>query len=449
MKTYLLILFLVFPLFSYTQHWDSLGLGTDREIKSLYSDDDNDELYVTGNFMIAGGDTVSCIAMWDGTQWNKLDKGAFRAVPQSHCSPVFGVTKYQGSIYATGQFFEAKMAFARWNGITWDSITSFDGAITQFMEYQNELYVNGVFSGIDTIDAWGIAKWDGQKWSAIDTTHWNGHGIYTSTVYNGELYIGGNFWNDDESIVDLAKFNGTTWEAVDNYPYQGASSAVNELLEYKGRLYVIGTFEQPDFPGNSIIAWDGSTWDDLNGGLSPYSGASVFDAHIHNDKLYVGGGFLGAGDIPATALAIWDDTTWCALGTSFTNGITAFETYKDDLIIAIGYGLIDSVNYNHIARWVGGDYLDTCSTILSSIEDIETTSYVNIYPNPVTDILHIDTDIDEVFNVEILSITGQRIFIQNDYNQYDELNISSLPAGIYFIRIFNEKHRTIKKIVKH
>lgn len=450
---YLIILLFLFPLISNAQNWDSLGLGTDRPMRAFYKDTTVNELYCVGNFLLAGNDTVSCIAKWNGSQWYNLGDGALRT-PGSDCNPVNSVTKFQNQIYACGPFFHYyKHSLARWNGISWDSIASLDGTITQYIEYQNELYIAGVFTNIGGIDAWGIAKWDGQNWSAIDTTKWNGAGMSTLGFYQGELYVGGNFRNDDQSIADLAKFNGTTWEAVSNYPFNTFSSGVNHLLEYNGRLFVGGSFKKPQYPGNGVMAWNGTNWDDLNNGIWGIGDVAFINQfHIYKDKLYAVGAFNTVGNIEANHIAVWNDTSWCGLDVQFTNTISTVIDFNDEIIIAIGTGLIDSVNYNHIAAWTRGDETDTCEQISVNTEEIIEHERIEfqVFPNPANDYLNIKAINSPLVDITIYNQLGQKVMEQLNVDLISEhqINIKNLPLGLYYLNIVSDKKSSTQKFIK-
>ncbi|MBO6212036.1 T9SS type A sorting domain-containing protein [Algoriella sp.] len=69
---------------------------------------------------------------------------------------------------------------------------------------------------------------------------------------------------------------------------------------------------------------------------------------------------------------------------------------------------------------------------------------LNVYPNPVYDILTIDGDLNQDYSYQLYNLSGEIVsegkFINN------KINISSLKAGIYLIRINNSQELT--KIIK-
>lgn len=67
-----------------------------------------------------------------------------------------------------------------------------------------------------------------------------------------------------------------------------------------------------------------------------------------------------------------------------------------------------------------------------------------IYPNPVKDILTFQTN-KAIENVEILTVTGQRIKVENFGNK---ANLSDLPSGLYIIKWSEDGIYKIQKILK-
>ncbi|MEI6436921.1 MAG: LamG-like jellyroll fold domain-containing protein [Bacteroidota bacterium] len=73
-------------------------------------------------------------------------------------------------------------------------------------------------------------------------------------------------------------------------------------------------------------------------------------------------------------------------------------------------------------------------------------SGLTIYPNPASDHVIISGQSD-IREVELLSFTGQVILREQVKKKFHKLNISSLPAGIYFIRVFTENGTSCRKLI--
>ena len=79
----------------------------------------------------------------------------------------------------------------------------------------------------------------------------------------------------------------------------------------------------------------------------------------------------------------------------------------------------------------------------SNTEDILTDLEVNIFPNPVTDILTVSTEY-RVLDIKVLTLDGRLILSQVD----KEVALSQLEAGMYLVRVVTEQGAIIKPIMK-
>jgi len=81
------------------------------------------------------------------------------------------------------------------------------------------------------------------------------------------------------------------------------------------------------------------------------------------------------------------------------------------------------------------------------IEEIgSANASVKIYPNPVKEVLRIESGGLKINKLKIIDLSG-RIIQQSD-GSTNQINVSSLPQGIYFIMIETEKGFVTKKFIK-
>ncbi len=71
----------------------------------------------------------------------------------------------------------------------------------------------------------------------------------------------------------------------------------------------------------------------------------------------------------------------------------------------------------------------------------------NIYPNPVNSTLEFDFPLDKTSSLTILDMTGREVIIQANNNR-NKLDVSTLKAGSYFLRINNQDGVAIKRFEK-
>lgn len=69
-----------------------------------------------------------------------------------------------------------------------------------------------------------------------------------------------------------------------------------------------------------------------------------------------------------------------------------------------------------------------------------------VYPNPTSEILNFQNLPPSIKDVSLFNIQGS--LIKNYSVSENQLNISALPAGIYFIKILQDDSTTVKRIVK-
>ena len=103
----------------------------------------------------------------------------------------------------------------------------------------------------------------------------------------------------------------------------------------------------------------------------------------------------------------------------------------------------------HVDKNPHNDFI--CDTFTyTGIED-QTISKVDIriYPNPASNVLNIESDINMYSNYEVINTLGQTITIGKITNATKAaLNIEKLPAGVYYIQLHDEKSVSQLKFVK-
>ncbi len=122
------------------------------------------------------------------------------------------------------------------------------------------------------------------------------------------LYIGGDFRTFDTVaagyVVEYDRKTGA-WSSLDT----GFDEDVTALALHDGKLYAAGDFGQNYHGGNNlnyIAVWNGTSWQAIGGGMNGPVDALAFVG----DTLYAGGSFLQAGGVSAYHLAYWDGLSW-------------------------------------------------------------------------------------------------------------------------------------------
>ena len=88
-----------------------------------------------------------------------------------------------------------------------------------------------------------------------------------------------------------------------------------------------------------------------------------------------------------------------------------------------------------------GDFTTTAN---NGIENIA-ANQMNIYPNPAKDEIFIKSELP-VKKIEIYSLTGALALSENNFNE--KITVSTLPKGVYLLKVYTDKGLIIRKIVK-
>ncbi|HYF65275.1 MAG TPA: Ig-like domain-containing protein [Herpetosiphonaceae bacterium] len=166
----------------------------------------------------------------------------------------------------------------------------------------------------------GDARWDDSFAMEFGRRFPSGSSSYASfaatAVFNGELYVGGNFGNSPSfnTLSRMARWNGRQWKAVgsgDWFVSSNSPASISALVVHENTLYATGAFTSAaGVAANYIASWDGAEWTPLGSGLN---GAGTTLASYGGD-LYVGGVFAQAGGVAAKGVARWDGAAWHAVG---------------------------------------------------------------------------------------------------------------------------------------
>lgn len=151
--------------------------------------------------------------------------------------------------------------------------------------------------------------------------------------------------------------------------------------------------------------------------------------------------------------------------TDFTEDITVQVTAP--FLIStdqIHFGLQETLPYNGgyvyviFAPTVGGTYnqpmtisgQDLTATVTlkgaaTAVETFENAKFA-LYPNPAGEVLHVNFENNTYpENIEIFDVCGRKMMTYSVINNHNEINISNLNSGIYFIKADNSIQKFIKK----
>jgi hypothetical protein len=139
----------------------------------------------------------------------------------------------------------------------------------------------------------------------------------------------------------------------------------------------------------------------------------------------------------------------------------------ENLVLADGFGnVIDNVKYSNLPPWPdadgNGNYLQlidplsdnnvgtnwTASSLkLVSVNDVEDTQWLKLYPSPVTDNLIIESD-GRKYSVQIYDLQGHMLNTSKVNSDTYIFDMTSYPQGMYLVKVTSPGGCFVRKIIK-
>jgi hypothetical protein len=325
-------------------------------------------------------------------QWDTL--GLFN-------SDVNTVIHYGDTLIVGGNFTgvngESVNNICAWVNDMWVPFGDLGGAMpSKFRNINGEVFMVGLFQEVDGQPCNGVAKRVGGQWVPVGNMPppFGGiiHSVRDIIEYNGQLVVTGNI--NTAVGNDVFILEGEDWVPLGG-GLLGWNSYGRRLAVYQGDLYLAGGLSVAEGDiGQCIIRWDGSQWHPLGSGLQaqlgnngPFGGAD--DLLIHNDELFVCGGFSFAGGIPARGVARWNGEQWCSVGGNPSNTVFCMGFFQDTLYVNTP-GTFDGQDFNFVAKFVAPEYEDNCGLWVGVEEhDVHAPTFT-LHPNPTTGRLHVE-----------------------------------------------------------
>ncbi len=227
------------------------------------------------------------------------------------------LVEFRGALYAVGSFTRIAgvnaPGVARWDGTRWTAIPpDLNASVSAAVATDEAIYFAADRRQID--QPAGLLRWDGQTWSALGTPPGfrdvlgdpllaNGTDIYAEVF--PDTSTAGSY-----SALAAAKWDGHAWFILAITRYVGANS-LNGFAVAQGSLYASGGINTAD-PQYALnlgrLVQD--NWMPVDGGVG--EGLSVLDIASDGTNLFVQGSFRTVGSQPADGFAIWNGSQWTA-----------------------------------------------------------------------------------------------------------------------------------------
>ena len=281
----------------------------------------------------------------------------------------------------------------------------FVGGAGCFQSAQVDHYSNG---------AWSISTINYETFNPDDyVTEMDFHTNVGLAALNGQYFL---------RTVD----GGATWDSI---PSQLNTDRKLTSVMFVSADTVYAGYEQDILPGfGFLISTDaGLTWSVQSTTGFFYPAARSF-MQSNNGNLYAGG--IAVNDF-GIIFASTDGVTWTE------------ETVDYPLNDMAGYG-------NDVAFAVGdsGYVITNLTTGTLGLSDGAETLDINVYPNPTHDLLYVESESGTPAFYNLLNLQGQVVLRGIDAGDASAVDLSHLPAGVYFLKPADGARHAVHRIVK-
>tara|TARA_R110000823_G_scaffold214159_4_gene344032 strand:- start:372 stop:1379 length:1008 start_codon:yes stop_codon:yes gene_type:complete len=212
----------------------------------------------------------------------------------------------------------------------------------------------------------------------------------------------------------------------------GATAGATGVSAFSGRIYTR----------------TGSVTDTVNFGILNNSGGTATPTYLATDFPINQTVFLVVKyDIATNTASLWANPTPGAVepaaGATNVTGTTAAPSQIASIVIRQGSGT-GNVEIDEIR--VGDNWAFVTPAGTASTKNFDTIAGLSLYPNPVSgNVLNISSTANSAMNVAIFDILGKQVI--NTKVNNNTVNISSLHAGVYIVKVTEDGKTATRKLV--
>jgi hypothetical protein len=419
-----------------------------------------------------GGDHLVCnktfkgILAYDGNSFHDLDVGTQTHDPANinssgytACSSTLGnKTIFGGWFRSVGSNTVKAVSLAQWDGTNWDMFPktpfTYKDATTNwqspsiygFSKFENKLWIYGGIDSLGGVTGKNLFTFDGANFAPVNIPVDYNNAVLHSCIYNGELYLAGGFGNIPlDNYHYIIRYKNGIWNNVGT-GVKTSLGGVYDMVVYKDTLYVAGSYQKSDGnAGNNLMKWDGTQWYDAGfGGF--YGWGGINQLLVFNNRLYAFGNFDYAADQKAFKAAFYENGKWTVNTDSIDNAILNAVVYKNEIYVSGGFWSIGGdTSKKFFAKVRCPDFDNTCTV---GLKENSFDYSVSIFPNPIEDKFNVNFNSTLPNKMNITNLLGQKYLEINNIEQKNEVDISVLSKGIYFLNVQFENQQKTFKIVK-
>jgi hypothetical protein len=366
--------------------WTPLAEGLGGEVPRAYAlavfDEDADgpelpKLFVGGSFGSAGGQPISYLARWDGSEWSQVGTGVVGWI-----QALAVLDRGDGGHLIAGGFLThagdaVVSSVAQWDGESWSGLSH---GLYAWVNCMTTLDIDGPGPGLPAVYMGGyitvasgayvnnLARWDGERFSTVNggVDGWVGAVGVHDDGSGAALVVGGSFVTVgvNTAAANVAKWRGA-WSPLGSGLSTGASKMVVFDDGAGPALFAAGNVSYPNgWSSIGVVRWDGHAWWDVglptNGRFWGVTALAVLPDLDATPTLFAAGEFVFADGRHEWLVAKLNDHHWIPLGTQRFWEVEDLAVLDDgdgpQLYAAGAFTRIDTADVLRVARWNGVEW---------------------------------------------------------------------------------------------
>ncbi|MBL7895034.1 MAG: T9SS type A sorting domain-containing protein [Bacteroidia bacterium] len=187
--------------------------------------------------------------------------------------------------------------------------------------------------------------------------------------------------------------------------------------------------------GTLVSAFGGGTFSGNLVGTAPGSGTLLLPGRTYNNVLQV-----------ITYMNLTATIATSLIPITATLNVTNYQYYDASQkfpLLNVNITRINSLAGNQVTTTV-----DVNNNIYAGINEYNLDNSLVIYPNPASNNINIQLSNSKSAKVEIINQFGQVVKTVNIESNNDNINISELSSGVYFVKTLSENKTSVKKLIK-
>jgi len=240
--------------------------------------------------------------------------------------------------------------------------------------------------------------------------------------------------------------------------------ANNKSEDSGGGLFVSCDYDYDVYIHNSIIYSNEDLSDDADQVYISYVGdptVHFYNCNIEGDTTDM---YLDSGD--KDDIVYLNNINETPVFANATSGAGSdYETSPEDWMLEESAPCIDAGDITDLSFWIPTyDYFGNDRVIGDAIDigahefeadagtgiadaNISNESSLKIYPNPASEIVYIEASANKYQIIEIIDITGKVLIYDYIMNEKEQINVSALHNGLYFVKVSNQSDSKVKRLV--